>query len=154
LALTGDGAVWAWGDNGQGQLGNDTTTDSVTPIQVHDLTNVIAIATGSNHSLALTGDGAVWAWGDNGQGQLGNGTTTDSVTPAQVLDLTNVIAIAAGSYHSLALTGDGAVWAWGNNPYGVLGHGSSTPLKSTIYLFKPFHWHLFINTIIKNKDNL
>ncbi len=123
LALKNDGTVWAWGLNQDGQLGDGTTTDSSTPVQVNDptdssgyLTDVSAIAAGSSHSLALKSDGTVWAWGNNFSGELGDGTTTDSSNkPVQVSELDGIEAIAAGGSLSLALKNDGTVWAWGDN---------------------------------------
>jgi alpha-tubulin suppressor-like RCC1 family protein len=74
--LKTDGTVWAWGNNSNGQLGDGTTTQSTSPVQVSGLSNVTAIAAGATHTVALKTDGTVWAWGDNSNGQLGNGTTT------------------------------------------------------------------------------
>ncbi|MBQ8300663.1 MAG: hypothetical protein IJX57_01675, partial [Clostridia bacterium] len=92
VALKYDGTVWAWGYNNAGQLGNNSTSNIYSPIQVqidntgkNFLTDVIEISAGSNHSLALKSDGTVWAWGYNGNGQLGNNTTTNSLLPVQVL---------------------------------------------------------------------
>lgn len=114
-ALKGDGTVLSWGYNGQGQLGNGTTTDGNNPVSVAGLTDVIAVAAGARHTLALKSDGTVWAWGYNYFGQLGRApfNFTDSSTPVQVYGLTDVIAIAAGGKRSLALKKDGTVWAWG-----------------------------------------
>ncbi|MGO8673906.1 MAG: choice-of-anchor tandem repeat GloVer-containing protein [Capsulimonadaceae bacterium] len=124
LALLSNGTVWAWGLNGNGQLGNGTTTNSDVPVEVTGLTGVIAIATGGDHSLALDEDGNVWAWGLNGNGQLGNGTTTDSDIPVEITAIGGVIAIAGGEDHSLAVNLEG-VEAWGANAYGQLGDGST-----------------------------
>ncbi|MCL2816360.1 MAG: RCC1 domain-containing protein, partial [Oscillospiraceae bacterium] len=44
LALDKDGNVWAWGYNYYGQLGDGTTTQRTTPVQVYGLTDVIAIS--------------------------------------------------------------------------------------------------------------
>jgi alpha-tubulin suppressor-like RCC1 family protein len=82
-AQAGDN-VRAWGYNGEGELGNGTTTDSSTPVAVSGLSNVVAIAGGVEHSLVLLSNGTVMAWGFNGNGELGNGTTTDSSTPVAV----------------------------------------------------------------------
>jgi hypothetical protein len=112
-------------------LGNGTTTASSVPIQVSNLSGVVAIAGGWEHSLALKSDGTVWAWGYNGDGELGNGTTANSSTPVQVSSLSGAVAIAGGAYHSLALKSDGTAWAWGDASYGQLGNGASGSRSST-----------------------
>jgi alpha-tubulin suppressor-like RCC1 family protein len=128
----GSGLVAAWGDNASGELGNNSTMPSSSPIQVAgaagigSLSNVVAVAGGQSFTLALKGDGTVWAWGDNTYGELGNGTTTGSLVPVQVSGISGAVAIAAGAGHSLALKGDGTVWAWGNNASGQLGNGGTT----------------------------
>ncbi|MBV5276745.1 RCC1 repeat-containing protein, partial [bacterium] len=134
LALSG-GKVWAWGANGDGQLGNNTRTDSATPVQVLDsagnaLTGVRAITAGANHSLALVGN-VVWAWGRNSQGQLGIATATPYKATA-ITTLTGVTAIAAGGEHSLALIDDGTVRTWGSNWAGQLGNLSKTDSATPI----------------------
>ena len=140
LAVRADGTVWAWGWNDKGQLGNGTTTDQPTPVQVKDpsdptgfLAGVIAVAAGERHSLALKANGTVWAWGYNGSGQLGDDQWTDKLTPVRVKDpldatgfLTGVKAIAAGALHSIALKNDKTVWTWGSQGYNQLGRPSHT----------------------------
>ncbi|WP_368667433.1 RCC1 domain-containing protein, partial [Corallococcus sp. AB030] len=126
LALKQDGTLWGWGDNGFGALGDGTTTDRLTPVQVPGMTGVTALATGPFHTLALKQDGTVWAWGNNADGELGDGTTTDRLTPVQVPGMTGVTALAAGAFHTLALKQDGTVWAWGDNFVGGLGDGTTT----------------------------
>jgi uncharacterized repeat protein (TIGR01451 family) len=127
LALKSDGTVWAWGDNGGGQIGDGTTTHRYTPIQLPSLSNVIDIVMGGGtHSMALKSDGTVWAWGANDYGQLGDGTTTFRTTPVQVSGIINTTSIGIGIRHSLAITLDGTVWAWGWNEYGQLGDGTTT----------------------------
>lgn len=115
LALTSDGHVVAWGDNGYGQLGNGGTTKSLSPVAVNTcgtLANklVIAIAGGVSSSIAFTSDAQVYAWGYNGTGLLGNNSSTDSPLPVAVntsgtLSGKMVAAIAAGDYHCLAMFG-------------------------------------------------
>ncbi len=134
-AQTASDTVWAWGDNGAGQLGDGTATAGGAPVQVGGLGGVTAISAGSYHSLALTSDGTVWAWGYNGGGQLGAETAAScgdppgdpcNRIPVQVGGLAAAAAIAAGDYHSLALARDGTVWAWGESALGQLGAETTT----------------------------
>jgi len=126
LALENNGTVWAWGENRYGQLGDTTTTNRYTPIQVQGLGDAISIAAGYHHSIALKRNGMVWGWGQNAYGQLGDNTTTNRYVPVQVQILSEVISIAAGEYHTLALKSDGTVWAWGQNSAGQLGDNTIT----------------------------
>jgi alpha-tubulin suppressor-like RCC1 family protein len=125
LAITTDCRLLAWGFNGNGELGNGTTTDSDTPVQVK-LPRVKSISAGFEHSLAVTTKGKVLAWGSNSFGQLGDGTTTDSDTPVRVRlpKRTKVRGLFAGCFHSLARTSKGHVLAWGGNNSGELGIGT------------------------------
>jgi uncharacterized repeat protein (TIGR01451 family) len=63
LALRADGTVWGWGLNAYGQLGDGTTADRATPVQVGGLSEVAAIAATGFSSAAVKRDGTVWAWG-------------------------------------------------------------------------------------------
>ena len=135
---SGDGTVWAWGDNSFGQLGTGTIDPSSVPLQVTEFSNVAAIAAGAYHTIALKNDGTLWAWGNNHYGQLGDGTTTDRYTPVQVRNknltpFTGVVAISAGGYHNIALKSDGSLWTWGANSDGQLGTGT------TVESHTPFH---------------
>jgi alpha-tubulin suppressor-like RCC1 family protein len=125
LAVRQDGTVWAWGDNASGQLGDGTSTASLTPVRVKGLREVVAVAASDGHSLAVRGDGTVWAWGKNKDGQLGEGSTQDRLEPVRVEGVTGVVALAAGDDHSVALREDGTVWTWGLNVAGQLGDGTS-----------------------------
>lgn len=124
LASLPDGRLYAWGNNFRGQLGNGvsgSSTPQAVPLLINDLTGVIALAGGSEHSLAITSDHRVWAWGNNASGQIGDGDpTTPRPRPAQVSTWTNARAIAAGPQHSLALLDNGDVYGWGANTAGAL----------------------------------
>ena len=136
-AASSSGSTWAWGQNNLMQLGDGTTSDKSTPMQVSDLADVVTIDGGYSHNLAVDSKGEVWAWGDNTYGQLGGGTISDSSTPVKVSGLTDIVAISAGGSNEggfcLAVDSKGEVWAWGSNIYGQLGSNipasSSTPVK-------------------------
>lgn len=129
LALKKDETVWAWGQDGSGQLGiGKAVLNPTVPIQVKGLSDMIGIAAGGEHSLAVKSDGTVWAWGRHDEGQLGvamaqEGEYSYKDMPVQVQGLSGVIAVAAGENHSMALTGRGLVYVWGYNSSGQLGNG-------------------------------
>src|SRR5690554_841380 len=137
LAVAGDGTVWAWGQNSNGQLGTGSYDDSSVPVEIATLSEegIIAVAGGGQHSLALSGTGEVWGWGQNWDGQAGGSGTTKS-TPVIISGLNGVEAIDAGLDHSIALLSDNTVVTWGRNEYGQLGDGdapgsSNTPVAVT-----------------------
>ncbi len=132
-ALKSDRTVWTWGLNSSGQLGNGTTTNQLTPVQVKTnattfLTNAIDIAASANVTAALLADQTVLCWGMGTNGRLGNGAITNQSYPVAVLKaggttkLSNVVAITAGDDFHAALCSDGTVWSWGK---GGIGTGSS-----------------------------
>jgi alpha-tubulin suppressor-like RCC1 family protein len=127
-ALRGDGTVWAWGWNHQGQLGTGSTAaDSNVPVRVSGLTDVVEIAAGGNNAFAITSDGALWAWGVNHYGTLGNGTTGGlSRVPVRVTGLTGVVAVAGDGSNSYAVRDDGSVWSWGWSGFAGLGDGTDS----------------------------
>jgi alpha-tubulin suppressor-like RCC1 family protein len=74
-ALTIGGGVKCWGRNNFGQVGDGSTTQRLTSVDVSGLTsNVTQVAAGADHTCALTTGGAVRCWGNNDNGRVGDGT--------------------------------------------------------------------------------
>jgi alpha-tubulin suppressor-like RCC1 family protein len=127
-ALTSEEVVMCWGWNSNGQLGNQSDTDSSVPVKIIGLSSgVISLSAGDMHTCALTSDGGVKCWGYNHFGQLGDGTSTASNVPVDVNGLSGqVIAISLGSGYTCALITGGGVKCWGENEFGKLGDGTTT----------------------------
>jgi alpha-tubulin suppressor-like RCC1 family protein len=126
--LTSGGAAYCWGWNSNGQLGDGTTTDRLTPTPVAGGLTFTSLAPGGGfgHTCGLTSGGAAYCWGYNGWGQLGDGTTTDRLTPTPVAGGLTFASITAGEYHTCGLTSGGTAYCWGNNDWGQLGDGTFT----------------------------
>ncbi|MFT4185715.1 MAG: hypothetical protein QM613_00550, partial [Micrococcaceae bacterium] len=91
LALTTDGALYAWGNNSKGQIGDNTTTNRTSPISitVSDVTSWQYVSAGAgssgvSHSLAIAENGDLYAWGNNSSGQLGDGTNVNKLVPTKI----------------------------------------------------------------------
>ncbi|MCM2278217.1 MAG: hypothetical protein NDJ89_09095 [Oligoflexia bacterium] len=119
-----DGSVKCWGANSYGQLGDGTTTMSLSPVAVSPATPSQFLSTGANSTCASTGSG-VQCWGYNNAGQLGDGTTTDRSLPTSVTGLGSIFGLGAGAAYACALS-DNQVMCWGDNLMGQLGKGDYT----------------------------
>jgi alpha-tubulin suppressor-like RCC1 family protein len=132
-ALRNDGEVFCWGLNSKGQLGIGNTTDSSIPVQVKvdattNLTNVVALSAGTNHTCALKNDHAVLCWGANERAQLGDASTTDRSYPVTAITATNsnAVALSAGGSHTCVASINGTAQCWGSGSSGQLGANQNT----------------------------
>ena len=126
-ALKTDGTLWCWGDNWAGALGDGTTTQRSTPVQVTALENSVAsVKAGYYHTCAVKTDGSLWCWGGNEKGQLGAGDTISRSTPVRIGPAEGWTAVATGAEHTCATRADGSLWCWGEGADGQLGTGDTT----------------------------
>lgn len=119
------GEVKCWGDNAVGQLGNDTTTDSPTPVTAVGITDAVQVAMGRWHVCARHATGRVSCWGRNLDGEVGDGTQAVRARPYDV-GLADVLEIGAGGYHTCAITKSRELYCWGLNASGQLGIATGT----------------------------
>ena len=128
-ALDDVGAAWCWGLNGQGQLGDGSTSLArPRPALVSGSQRFTALATAFSHVCGLTASGEAWCWGANSQGQVGTGSATTSPVraPSRVLGNATFAVIGAGLFQSCGIRTDGDVWCWG-----LGGVNASTTARST-----------------------
>lgn len=133
--VTSNGGVRCWGRNINGQIGDNTTTDRLTPVGVSGLgSGVQAIVGGRFHTCALTSSGGVVCWGFNYYGQVGDGTINNQRnTPQAVNGLSSGVqsVATANGDHTCALTNNGGVLCWGTNGSGQVGDGTANYLRSS-----------------------
>ena len=142
-ATNATGGVDCWGDNSFGRLGNNTTTNSETPVAVvgvsdsGTLSGVTSVSVGYDSTCATLSTGGVDCWGYNRDGELGNNTTTQEPTPVAVVDVGNtgaflsgVASVSVGVESACAALTTGGVDCWGSNIDGDLGLGNTTTTNS------------------------
>jgi hypothetical protein len=131
VVLTSDG-VKCWGENGLAQLGDGSTMNRTTPVDVSGLTGgVAAVSGGREHSCALMDSGSVKCWGNNGNGSVGDGTTGIAYTPVGVVGLTSgVDQVSAGHEHTCAAIDD-QIKCWGSNIFSQIGDGTDVTPRLT-----------------------
>lgn len=125
--LTSGGSAKCWGNNHEGQLGDGSRADRVSPVDASMLPDGLRmIAAGEHHTCVLTAVGGVKCWGNNQEGQVGDGSTELRTKPVGVQGLDRgVAAIATGWRHTCAVTTAGGVKCWGSNKDGQLGDGTA-----------------------------
>lgn len=127
--LTSGGQAYCWGENGWGQLGDNSTTDRNAPVAVQQgAISFVSITTGGDFTCGVDASGHAHCWGGDGTQQLGNGTGGASLTPTAVTMPTGVSFAFASidSGKGCALDTIGQAWCWGRNNYGQVGDGSTT----------------------------
>ncbi len=138
-ALTSNGALYCWGDNASGQLGDGTDTAHASPVQVGSATDWLDVAAGEDHTCGRRGTGTLYCWGENGFRQLGDGSSTSRLTPVRIGVANDWSAVTLGQYHSCGLRG-GALYCWGFNLVGAVGDGTTTTRPSPVRIGAGNDW--------------
>ncbi|MCL2603889.1 MAG: stalk domain-containing protein [Defluviitaleaceae bacterium] len=123
FVLTKDGALYGWGRNHIGQLGDGTTTDRNRPVHIMD--NVASVSSSGLNTAVITNNGALYVWGANPFGQIGDGTTgIHRNHPVRIMD--NVASIPLAGQAMAVITNEGHLYMWGRNYSGNIGNGTTT----------------------------
>lgn len=132
MARRSDGAVFAWGNNDFGELGDSTYTTSAWPVQA-GISGVTDIDAGAYHSMARYGSSSVATWGNNSYGSFGNGSYGGTVN-YPIATQSGAAVIAAGNNTGAMVASDGAVKTWGYNGNAQIGNGNRTDQPSPVTL--------------------
>lgn len=147
--LTTTGELYACGYNGNGNLGNGTTSHQYTPVRCGALENIVDVGvSGLPYTIyAVEADGSFWVWGWNAYGQLGLGDTTLRSTPILNATINNAVkglpttgytTAGNGSTGSgFVLLADGSIWGAGYNGHGQLGQGDTAQRNSFTQISHP-----------------
>jgi alpha-tubulin suppressor-like RCC1 family protein len=141
VTLQSNGTLWAWGNNGNGTLGQSDTTDKSFPIQIGNLslwTQNISLY--YQHVLAIQSNGTLWAWGFNSSTQLGLVDSTNRSSPVQVGALSIWTKVSAGYNYSFGIYSNGTLWAWGRNHLGQLGLSDNADRSSPVQVGNLSTW--------------
>jgi alpha-tubulin suppressor-like RCC1 family protein len=128
-AIDTAGQLWAWGFNGDGQLGVGYSSAPITiPTAIASSVDFASVDTIGGSAVAISTAGRLYAWGESGR--AGNGSTGYTKTP-QLANTTDIFTVvAAGETTSYALNSSGALFAWGDNSSGQFGDGTTTSSNS------------------------
>jgi alpha-tubulin suppressor-like RCC1 family protein len=123
LGIRQNGIAWAWGYNGQGRLGDNTTVSKRSPVSVvGGFCDWCQVSAGGSHSLGVRTGGTAWAWGAASSGILGDNTVVSKSSPVSVVGgFCDWCQVSAGQGQSLGVRQNGTAWAWGGNTFGQLG---------------------------------
>ena len=119
--LTVTGNAYCWGFNDFGQLGDGSTTGSLTPVLVSGGIRFSSISTRGGHTCGVTSVGDAYCWGENFRGQLGDGTTISRLAPVLVSGGLSFASVSADWSNTCGVTTAGDAYCWGDNFYGQLG---------------------------------
>jgi alpha-tubulin suppressor-like RCC1 family protein len=133
-AIRTDGKLFIWGSNNLGQLGDSTTVNKSSPIQVKSGTSFNFVATGPSHTMAIDSTYKLWGFGYNAYGQVGDNTTINKSSPVQVLAGTSFVYVGVSFDSSYAIDTVGKLYAWGRNHVGQLGDNTTINKSSPIQI--------------------
>ena len=131
-AIRSDGALFTWGNNNAGQLGDGTILHRSSPVQV-GTSSWTKVSAGDVSVYAIRLDGALFSWGDNTSGQLGSTTIVPRSSPVQI-GTSSWSSVSAGLSYAMAIRTNSTLWSWGINANGQLGDNTILPRSSPVQI--------------------
>jgi len=119
-AIKTDGTLWLWGRNEYGELGDNTTSTRLSPVQIVSGGTWSSVSVATLATAAIKTDGTLWTWGST----VGQGLASSPIQVTGGGTTWKQISLADG--WATAIKTDGTLWVWGNNTYGQLGTNSTT----------------------------
>ena len=121
VTISDDGTLFAFGSNGNGQLGlGSKCNDVLVPRCIPHLPKIKVVSCGSFYTVCVDYEGSMWSFGSNENGQLGTGNKISHKLPQKIGDLPPIHSVSCGRAHTLMLTNSKDLWSCGNNDYGQL----------------------------------
>jgi hypothetical protein len=125
-----DGTALCWGSNSNGQLGDGSSTNRLSPTAVSGAIHWKSLGAGANWTCGLAQDGNAYCWG------AGTGRTT----PGNYTGAPTFASLSVGAAHACALQGDGKAYCWGDNSSGQLGDSTTASRSSPTEVVTPFRF--------------
>ena len=139
------GTLWAWGENTNGRLGQNSLIHYSSPVQIGGTAWDI-ISSGYHASYAIKSDKTLWAWGyQSDYGALGQNSRIPYSSPVQIPG-TQWIAVSGGEYYGSAIKDDGTLWVWGVNAQAQLGQNTTTGVHFSSPVQIPGTWSKIDNS--------
>lgn len=130
LGLRANGTLYAWGNNGSGGLGDNSTVNRSSPVLVAGgIVDWVQASAGFRHAFGIRANGTLYAWGWNSTGDLGQntGSTVSRSSPVLVVGgFTDWVQVSGGDVHNIALRANGVLYAWGQTTGGRLGDNTAS----------------------------
>ncbi|BDG01729.1 Ig-like domain-containing protein [Anaeromyxobacter oryzae] len=128
-ALTLKGKIYCAGANGDGQIGDGSTSDRIAPFPV-GLAQASRLTLGRNHTCAIiAATGEPWCWGDDAFGQMGDRGNADRKSPALANgSFTGWKAFFAGQDETCGVK-NGQAYCWGTGGSGLNPAAGGTTLS-------------------------
>ncbi len=141
-ALKTDGTLWCWGNNQNGQLGQNNNVAHSSPVQVPgDFSSVTAIEVGHHLTMQILKGTELWVWGSGDMGQLGQGYYNSQYHRSSPVQIPGSYQSISNAYRRMgAVKTNGELYTWGYGSFGGLGQNTATQRNSPYKVGSDTNW--------------